>query len=139
MKILVKEVVVCIALAIFCVGAWADSQCPREIQTDQSLKGEVGAWKVLRDQSAHSLSEVKFFSGPPDQMLALKYDDDVELKNGSYYLKWRFPAGNERYWVACYYGRTYIGLSMALPDGVSECRVDYSRTKRPQILGMVCK
>ena len=113
--------------------------CPTSIKTNQTIISQPDEWRAIQDAVPQWLSEVKFFSGPPDQMMSLKYDEDNDFKGG-YHLIWHFQPSKSGYWLACYYLHTTVALARPLPQQTTECKVTYSRAKRPhEIKEITCR
>ena len=113
-----------------------EPQCPRSIETKQTLAGEVKGWAThLDDPSASGatrtsptaaiksgLHQVTFYDGHPSEKASLHPDRTEKNRN-----VWDFSYDNRprSYWIGCHYGGTHVTLIAEIPRGVKTCEVRY--------------
>jgi hypothetical protein len=118
--------------------------CPDTVPlASPQLAKPIEGWKVFFDTTPHRLSRVTFFDGPVEDSASLVPDEDTRLGK-TRTAKWLFQPKPERpYWLACYYSRTSLALSRALPEGLKECDVTYNPSVEidgmPEIKSISCK
>jgi len=119
-----------------CGDAWAfEAQCPRSIQTTQSLAGDVKGWTAHVDDPfaagkragpaaaiKSDLRSVTFYDGHPSEKASLAPDRSEKNLN-----LWDFSYDNRprSYWIGCHYGGTNVMLIGELPRAVKMCEVRY--------------
>ncbi|STY29852.1 Uncharacterised protein [Legionella wadsworthii] len=97
--------------------------CPKEIQTNQSLKSIIKGWSVFIDGENHlsHFTRITFYSGPPQENASLAPDDKNSTGKK---MIWNFNEGN--IWLSCGYSNTSIQLIQKLPDKIKKCSVTYN-------------
>ena len=118
------------AMLLFCLSLMAQESrvaCPDTVSlSDPQLAKPVEGWTMFVDTGPHRLSRVAFFDGPVEQHATLAPDRDRSVgktRTAVWHLQ---PKPEHKYWLACYYSRTSLALSQALPEGLKECTVTYS-------------
>lgn len=126
---------------IYAAGAQADVLCPMEIEVKQKVTKRYSGWTVDYERTAHQLSSVVFFDGPPSELVSLHPSEEPNQEGRDYSL-WRFEPGR-KLWMACYYAATTALLAKRLPSDVAECRVAYSPNVtlegNPRVTAIACK
>jgi hypothetical protein len=103
----------------------APGVCPAALEASETVRAPEG-WTVHRNPLPRRLQAATFFDGPPQEMAALRYDEETET-GSELVAVWRFAASSRRIWIRCSYEGSRTALERALPDGVRQCRVAYDR------------
>ena len=117
-------------------GAQVDAQCPRSIQTQQTLVGAFKGWvghvddpfaggtgrRDARAPIKSDLRQVTLYDGHPSEKASLAPDRTEKNRNS-----WDLSYDNRprAYWIGCHYGGTNVMLISELPRGIKACEVFY--------------
>lgn len=98
--------------------------CPRSIETDHVLRGNLPDWNALDKSSVHLLSglkvvEEKLHSDEGENAVLAPDSDSGE----DYMWPFRAEVGDEELWMLCLYRDTPVRLSRRIASTAKECRV----------------
>lgn len=136
------------AVLVSCSGdraaASSDSLvCPKAIPVQQTLPATEPGWGTFEDDTPAQLMNVALFEGHPKGKASLVPDEEAEA-DGRAVSRWHLlENGTRRYWIACYYDHSRIGLTRQVPSGAKVCEVtrdlNMSVGGMPVVLGLTCK
>lgn len=95
--------------------------CPARIETQQNLKGVVNGFDPMTVKRKHSLDEVSFYYGRPEEMMFLAYNS--ERKHGEVSVLAYTMDKNSSYSIVCGYFGTSVALAKQLPPSTTRCEV----------------
>ena len=103
---------------------------PPAVAVREEIRATPEGWRAAEDDRRHILASATFFDGPPQGMASLVYDREVKRKDSKDKVIriWRFDAGwKNGAWLQLGYAGTAVVLARRLPQGTTECRVEYDR------------
>jgi len=148
MRSLSSVVWICSTTALLCLAVTAQEpskiSCPDSVSvSDPQLAQPITGWRAMVDKAPHRLSRVAFFDGPVEQNASLAPNKETQagkIHTATWLLQ---PTAERTYWLACYYSRTSLMMTRALPPGLKECTVTYDRSVEidgmPSIKSLSCK
>jgi len=111
------------------VKAAPSAPCPPTISVTQTLSAAVAGWEPFEDETPAQLMSVGVFDGHPRERASLVPDADDEAA-GKRTAVWQLSENGRRgYWLVCYYDRSRLALTRALPGEITRVEV----TRDPQV------
>ncbi len=112
-------------------AAEAAISCPAELAVEQKSPKPPEGFTVFDVSDGHSLSNIQFSDGPPDQKAWLAPSKTTKAK-GSFTNLWEL-GGAEGSWISCAYGQSGLVASRRLPDTIRFCRVKFDTQYDPAL------
>jgi hypothetical protein len=107
---------------------WRRIDLPAAVDLREEPRAAPDGWRVSVDGRPHVLASVTFFDGRPEDQASLVFDGEVKRKD-KVTRTWRFDSGwKSGVWMQLGYASTAILLARQLPQGTTECRVEFDRS-----------
>ncbi len=109
-------------------------QCPASIQVQQTpAPVSPAGWEARGSREAHPLTNVAFYSGPPDEQVQLA-PSSSQRKAKVLTSRWSLPPSDRVYWVACEYAGTSAIAARPLDSGAVSCMAEHDLNSAPPVL-----
>lgn len=120
---------VCSLLLTNASAVIANTPCPGEVATQQSLAGRFDEWTGATENTRHPLVSIRLSEGNPSEMVWLM-PTTAKRPNVQY---WALPKSDRPYFISCGYGSTSLILFRQLPKNASKCTVWIDKDFAPAV------
>ncbi len=114
--------------------AESEMQCPRSLQVQQTpASAPALGWENRSSARAHSLFNVSFYAGPPEERAQLA-PANQRRDAKTLVSQWLLSPSEHQYWVACEYSGTSATVAKPLDKSAASCLTTHDLNRSPPVL-----
>jgi len=109
-------------------ASWKRLEVPATLAVREDVTTVPAGWRTLLDDRPHVLACATFFDGAPEKQASLVFEHETRRKDKivrtwHFYTDWKDGA-----WLQVCYSGTAATLVRRLPQGTTECRIEFDKT-----------